>query len=145
MATTDFIRINLRIGHPETTAQQMAEMIGGSLGATGVKGEPRGPKPRVERPGGDRRSAWPHHYASFDFGKGDGDEQLEAALRLVESRAEEIAKLTVTGGSAMVVIFASPASWWGFEIDPKSLQLLARCGVTFGIEIHRAKDEAGEQ
>jgi hypothetical protein len=45
----------------------------------------------------------------------------------------------------MVVIFAAPASCWGFEIDPKSLELLARCGVTLGIEIHGAKDEAGEE
>jgi hypothetical protein len=145
MVTTDFIRISLRITHPEITAQEMAQVVGGSLGAMGVKGEPRGRKPRVDRPGGDRRSPWPHHYASFDFGMGDGDEQLAAALQLIESRTEEIAKLTATGGGAALNIFAAPASWWGFEIEPTSLELLVRCGVTFGIEIHRAKDEAGEE
>lgn len=137
MATTNFIRLSLRVAHPDVTAQGMAERLGGSLRWTGVKGEPRGRKPRVERPGGDRRSPWPHHYAAFDFGTGDGDEQLDAALCLIESRTEEIAKLTATGGKAMLVIFAAPASWWGFEIEPKSLELLVRSGVTLGIEIHR--------
>jgi hypothetical protein len=145
MATTDFIRLTFRVAHPDITAREMAEMIAGNLGATGVKGEPRGRKPRVERPGGDRRSPWPHHYASFDFGEGGGDEQLEAALRLVEARAEEIAKLTASGGRVTLSIFAAPASWWGFEIEPKSLELLARCGVTLGVETYGSKDEAGDE
>jgi hypothetical protein len=140
VAKTDYIRVNLRVEHPSLPATEVAEALGLSPSAVGVKGEPRGRR-RPDRPVDGRRALWPWHYASFSFGEGEGHEQLHAALGIVENRAAQIARITESGGHVRLNVFAAPAFGWGVEIDANELRLLARCGVTLGIDIHRDPDD----
>jgi hypothetical protein len=137
---TDYIRVDLRVDHPSIPATEMAEALGLSPSAVGVKGEPRG-RLRRDRPVNSQRALWPWHYAAFSFGEDEGHEQLHAAFGIVENRAAQIASITESGGHVVLNVFAAPAFGWGVEIDAKELRLLVHCGVTLGIDIHRDPDD----
>jgi hypothetical protein len=139
---TEYVRVDLRVEHPSITSNEISQALGLVPDCTGMKGEPRdGRGPRPASAPGHRRALWPFHYAGFSFGEGEGREQLDAALRLIEARAAEIASLTNSGGCVTVNVFAAPSFGWGVVIRAAELNLLARAGVELGLDVHRETED----
>ena len=141
IARTDFVRVELRVRHPNSNPNELADALGLTPHRTGVKGEVRGSKTRRLPSPGRPETAWPFHYASFSFGGTGGREQFDAALRVVEAKSIQLEKLTEDGGRVMLSVFVSPKFGWAIEVGAAELAVLARAGVVLGLEFYVGPDD----